>query len=65
MIVIIRNEIVLPDMAAVSIREDTETGSIVVRVQAIGPVEPLEYTIVTGNVGNAFKITGSTGIING
>ena len=62
-IVVIRSEITFPDTAAVSIREDAGIGSDVVQVQAIGPVEPLEYTIVTGNVGNAFRITPFTGEI--
>ena len=62
-IVIIRSEIVFPDTVAVSIREDAGIGSDVVRVEAIGPVEPLGYTIITGNTGNAFRITSSTGEI--
>ena len=63
MIIVIRNEIVFPDMVVISIREDTEIGINVIQVQAIGPPEPLEYTIVAGNTGNAFQITSSTGAI--
>ena len=62
-VIVLRDRIEFPPLAPISIPENFETGTPITQVQVSGADSSIVYSIVSGNVGNAFAINDTTGII--
>ena len=62
-IIVVRNGIEFPDLQSVSIPENAEISSPIIQVQVLDDDGTISYSIIDGNIGNAFAINSSTGDI--
>ena len=63
-IIVVRDGIDFPDLQPVSVPENADIGTPVTQVQALGDNGTITYTIIGGNIGGAFEINSTTGVIS-